>query len=202
MNSFGLCYCNDQIFLLFPPSLSVSLVYKGPFCCPVQICLCVWLWENILTVRESPPLSGLPFPLRSSRLKEAEPHHCSGGLLPATPGGGSSHRIPLLSLLRTTLFFLDVCMPCPHILSRLRNIVYLFRRGGSFRLFTTVIKKLWKKNTHHQLITSDWGGLQWRHASWCENGPGCSGFTLANAAVPAPKLDTSTEINKIYCSEF
>lgn len=99
MYFFGLCYCNDRIFLFFFPfpSLppSVSLVDKGSFCCPVQLCLCVWLWENFLTVRESPPLSGLAFPLGSSRLIEAERRHCSAALLPpATPSGSSGSRIP------------------------------------------------------------------------------------------------------------
>lgn len=79
----------------FPPSL-VSLVDKGSFRSPVQLCVfdCGKIFG--LSVRVPRSLDWL-FPWGSpSSEGEAEPYHCSETLLlPATPSGSSNSRIPL-----------------------------------------------------------------------------------------------------------
>ncbi len=115
----------------FPPSLRL-LVDKGPFCCPVRLCLCVWMWENFLTVRESPPLSGLAFPLGSSRLREAEPHHSSKALLrPATPSGSHARRNSLPCLLSPNLLVWAVCVTSPCSTAQ-----FIFSEGGDLSGFS------------------------------------------------------------------
>lgn len=110
------------------PSSFISLVGKDSFSLPCAA-LCVWLWESFWIVRESAPLSGLAFPMRSFRLR--------GGMQrPTNALKPFSFQQPLM--VAATTEFWAVC-----VTPRLDNTIYFLARGG---LFSTVIKKPGKKD--------------------------------------------------------
>lgn len=67
----------------FPPSLPLSPWWTGVLRAALCGSVCVWLWENFSTVRESPPLSGPAFPLG----RWGGGPLCSEMLSPTTPPG-------------------------------------------------------------------------------------------------------------------
>lgn len=79
MYFYGLCYCNRQLI----PSLPLSPWWTGVPHAALCGSVCVWLWENFSTVRESPPLSGPAFPLG----RWGGCPLCSEMLSPTTPPG-------------------------------------------------------------------------------------------------------------------
>lgn len=119
--------------------LSLSLCFLGVFSFFVALCssVCVWLWENFPTVRESPPLSGPVFPMGSS----TKPQRCSGGLLQTQQAKF------------TGLFIFDSQTTCIRYLCDLsppfnyQAQLQRGREGGVIKLFSAVIKKTGKKNS-------------------------------------------------------
>lgn len=141
MYFLGLCYCNYQIFLLFPspPSLPRSPRWTGVLLAALRDSVCVSDCGKIsrLSVRVPRSLCWL-FPWGPPG---------SEGLSPTIALRPFSSQQPLVAAAVAAEF------PCPafSVLDRsskpFDSAVYLFRWGRSYRLFSTAIKKPGEKHS-------------------------------------------------------
>lgn len=128
------------------PSLSLVDRFSFFFSLP-HATLPVWLWENFWTVRESPPLFQLAFPLGSSSLREggwAQPYS-ETLLLLAIPGDSSGSKF-LCSVFWIPNHLSEVFV-WPVSFLNLNNI------GGAFWLFSTEIKQSQKETSYQWIIS-------------------------------------------------